>query len=154
MPFVEAELHTPNVGFIDFCAHGPRAYRTPSRSHPGGQKVVTTSTCARIGVPTCSEHVPHTTSATIKPPVTSEDIILGRSSTNSRRLLCEDFETTREYWLPRQSLSRPSGSPALGDAQSRWNQGGRPRRSILARYPPCLRYFKHVRTFTMHHGHM
>ena len=26
--------------------------------------------------------------------------------------------------------------------------------SILARYPPCFRYFKHVRTSTMHHGHM
>ena len=26
--------------------------------------------------------------------------------------------------------------------------------SMLARYPPCLRYFKHVRTFTMHHGHI
>ena len=42
------------------------------------------------------------------------------------RLLCEDFETTREYWLPRRSLSRPSCFPALGDAQSRWNQPGRP----------------------------
>jgi hypothetical protein len=30
-------------------------------------------------------------------------------------------------WLPRQSLSRPSSFPALGDAQSRWNQPGRPR---------------------------
>ena len=60
---------TPNVGFIDFRAHGPRAAwrMDPSRSHPGGQKVVTTSTCARIGVPTCCEHVPHTTSATVKP---------------------------------------------------------------------------------------
>ena len=55
-----------------------------------------------------------------------------RSSANSRRLLCEEVETTREYWLPRQSLSRPSSSPALVDAQSRWNQPGRPRRSNLA----------------------
>ena len=52
--------------------------------------MVTTSICARIGVPTCCEHAPHTSSATVKPQVTSEDIILARV-----RSLREspDFET-------------------------------------------------------------
>ena len=58
---------TPNVGFIDFRAHGPRAYGPVKIAPRRGQKVVTTSTCARIGVLTCCEHVePHTTSATAK----------------------------------------------------------------------------------------
>ena len=55
-----------------------------------------------------------------------------RSPANSWRLLCEYITTTCEYWLPRQSLSDPTGFPAPGDAQSRWNQPERPRRSILA----------------------
>ena len=55
-----------------------------------------------------------------------------RSPANSWRLLCEYITTTCEYWLPRQSLSDPTGFTAPGDAQSRWNQPERPRRSILA----------------------
>ena len=61
-----------------------------------------------------------------------------RSPANSWRLLCEYITTTCEYWLPRQSLSDPTGFPAPGDAQSRWNQPERPRRyiSILQPQPP------------------
>ena len=55
-----------------------------------------------------------------------------RSPANSWRLLCEYITTTCEYWLPRQSLSDPTGFSAPGDAQSRCNQPERPRRSILA----------------------
>ena len=55
-----------------------------------------------------------------------------RSPANSWRLLCEYITTTCEYWLPRQSLSDPTGFSAPGEAQSRWNQPERPRRSILA----------------------
>ena len=42
-----------------------------------------------------------------------------RSPANSWRLLCEYITTTCEYWLPRQSLSNPTGFTAPGDAQSR-----------------------------------
>ena len=49
-----------------------------------------------------------------------------RSPANSWRLLCEYITTTCEYWLPRQSLSDPTGCPAPGDAQSRRNQPERP----------------------------
>ena len=66
--------------------------------------MVTTSTCARIGVPTCCEHVPHTTSATVKPQVTSEDIIFARvrslsarPSVNIRVYWCEDGYYTGSY---------------------------------------------------------
>ena len=47
--------------------------------------MVITSTCARIGVPTCCEHVPHTISATVKPTVTPEDMILPRVGSLSAR---------------------------------------------------------------------
>ena len=41
--------------------------------------MVITSTCARIGVPTCCEHVPHTILATVKSAqVMPEDTILPR----------------------------------------------------------------------------
>ena len=57
--------------------------------------MVITSTCARIGVPTCCEHVPHTILATVK-RTGPEDMILPRvgslsasPSVNIRVLWCE-----------------------------------------------------------------